>query len=81
VVLGHTPIGLYYIYYMQTHGLASAWDWGVAIAYMFAFQYVFLVKLTYTWLADRNSPYAFAAEEMRRFSVPGRLAPQSRFTR
>jgi hypothetical protein len=27
---------------------------------MLAFMYVFLVKTTYTWLADRNSPYAFA---------------------
>jgi hypothetical protein len=38
-----------------------------------AFQYVVLVQMTSTWLADRNSPHAFADEEMRRFKVPEKL--------
>jgi hypothetical protein len=38
----------------------SGWDWVFSVAYMLAFMYVFLVKTTCTWLADRNSPYAFA---------------------
>jgi hypothetical protein len=32
-----------------------------------------LVKMTYDWLADRNSPYPFDAEEMARFNVDARL--------
>ena len=30
-------------------------------------------KLTYSWLADKNSPYAFDDVEMRRFNVAKRL--------
>jgi hypothetical protein len=73
VVLGHIPIGAYYLYYVHAQGLASVWDWVFGIAYMLAFQYVFLFKLTFVWLADLNSPYAFADEEMRRFNVSERL--------
>ena len=28
--------------------------------------YIFLFKMTFVWLADRNPPYAFAEEEMHR---------------
>jgi hypothetical protein len=73
VVLGHIPIGAYYLYYVHGHGLASVWDWAFGVAYMLAFQYIFLVKMTFVWLADQNSPYAFAEEEMRRFNVPEKL--------
>ncbi len=48
-------------------------DWVFGLAYMFAFQYFLLVKMTYVWLADPNSTYAFADEEMRRFNVPEKL--------
>jgi len=61
------------LFYVHTQGLVSVWDWVFGVAYMVAFQYVFLVKMTYTWLADRNSVYAFADEEMRRFNVPEKL--------
>jgi hypothetical protein len=50
--------------------LVSGWDWVFSVAYMLAFMYVFLVKTTYTWLADRNSPYAFSAYLMWRFQLP-----------
>jgi hypothetical protein len=73
VVLGHIPIGVYYLYYVHAQGLVSVWDWVFGIAYMFAFQYFFLVKMTYVWLADPNSAYAFADEEMCRFNVPEKL--------
>ena len=49
------------------------WSWVFGVVYMLAFQYVFLVKMTYVWLADQNSPYTFAEEEMRRFNVAERL--------
>ena len=78
VVLGHIPIGVYYLYHVHTQGLASVWDWVFGVVYMVAFQYIFIVKMTYTWLADRNSPYAFAGEEMRRFNVPEKLERMNR---
>ena len=51
----------------------SGWDWVFSVAYVLAFMYVFLVKTTYTWLSDRNSPCAFAEGAMRRFNVQSRL--------
>lgn len=73
VVLGHIPIGGYYLNYVHAQGLAGVWDWVFGVTYMLALQYIFLVKMTYGWLADQNSPYAFADEEMRRFNVPEKL--------
>ncbi len=73
VVLGHISIGIYYLYYIHANGLVSVWDWVFAVVYMLAFQLIFFVKMTYTWLADKNSPYVFAEVEMRRFNVPKKL--------
>ena len=80
VALGHVPIGVYYLYYIHTHGLVSGWDWVFSVAYMLTFMYVFLVKTTYTWLADRNSPYALAEGAMRRFNVQSRLERRNSLT-
>lgn len=74
VVLLHIPIGIVYIVYIQTHGLASGWDWLFAILYLAFIVIVGLRLMTYNWLADRNSPYVFDAVEMRRFNVPAKLA-------
>jgi Protein of unknown function with HXXEE motif len=74
VVVGHIPIGLYYLYYVHAHDLVIAWDWVLALVYMLTFQYVLMLKLGYGWLADRNSRFPFAEAEMRRFSVPEKLA-------
>lgn len=73
VVVGHIPIGICYLDDVHTHGLASTSDWVGGVAYMFAFMYVFLVKMTYSWLADQNSRFPFAEAEMRRFSVRQKL--------
>jgi Protein of unknown function with HXXEE motif len=81
VVVLHFPIGAYYIYLVQSRGLASIWDWLIGIAYLFIFIFVTLLKMTYTWLADENSPYVFAPEEMRRFDVPQKLTALRRATR
>jgi hypothetical protein len=40
---------------------------------------MFLVKMTYVWLADQNWPYAFGDEEMRRFNVLSCGEPQVAF--
>jgi hypothetical protein len=45
----------YYPHYVHTQELVSVWGWVVAGACMFAFENVFLVKISYGWLADRNS--------------------------
>jgi len=73
VVLFHIPIGLAYIYYIQAHHLVSAWDWLFAIVYAFLIAFIFLNKMTYTWLADKNSRFVFADAEMRRFNVKEKI--------
>jgi Protein of unknown function with HXXEE motif len=74
VVLGHVPIGVCYIYSIHAHQLAGLWDWVGAVVYLLAFQYLAFVKMTYTWLADRESPYPFAEVEMKRYAVQEKLA-------
>jgi hypothetical protein len=73
VVFGHIPIGVFYIYFAHAQGLMSIWTWVAGIAFMVAVTYLTLPKMTYTWLADRDSPYAFAPVEMERFSVRKKL--------
>ena len=69
VVFVHWPLGIYYIWYVVTNGLAHWWDWPLAVVYMAA-TLVFGVSLPVThWLKDENSPYAFSEEEMARFHV------------
>jgi Protein of unknown function with HXXEE motif len=73
MVLG---VGLlvYYAYYVESKNLASVWDWVGGVAVMAAFAVIFLLKMTYTWLAARNSPYPFTEAEMQRWDVDARLA-------
>jgi hypothetical protein len=65
---------VYYVYYVESKDLASVWDWVGGVAVMAAFAGIFLVKMTYSWLADRDSPYHFTEVEMRRWNVDERLA-------
>ena len=74
IVLLFIPIGIAYIVYIQMNGLASGWDWLIAIVYMSVFSYLSLWWMTMTWLADKNSPYPFDEVEMRRFNVPEKIA-------
>jgi Protein of unknown function with HXXEE motif len=67
-------LGGYYVYYVESNNLASVWDWLGGIATMIAFAVTFLLKMTYTWLADRDSPYHFTEDEMGRWNVDAKLA-------
>ena len=73
VVFLHIPIGAYYIYYIISNGLSSGWDWIIAIVYMIIVVGVVVNKMTYDWLADKNSKYPFAKDEMERFHVKEKL--------
>jgi len=70
VVLGHIPLGVWYLREVQTSGR----DWALAILYMAAFIAVGMMKVGYGLLADENSAYPFASEEMERFRRRRRLA-------
>jgi Protein of unknown function with HXXEE motif len=65
---------VYYVSYVESHDSLSVWDWVGGIAVMASFAVVFLMKMTYSWLADENSPYPFADDELSRWDVEGRLA-------
>jgi hypothetical protein len=73
VVLLHIPLGACYIHYIQSNGLASLGDWVLSVVYVGLFAFLVVNKMTYTWLSDKNSPYPFTEEEMKRFSVQEKL--------
>ncbi len=73
VVFLHIPIGIYYIFQIQSTGIASGWDWVIGVAYMFLTAFIVVNKMTYSWLAGKNSPHVFAEEEMRRFNVQEKI--------
>jgi Protein of unknown function with HXXEE motif len=69
VTLLHVPLGIYYIYYVQSTGIAGIWDWVIALVYVVFTVVVLFNQMTYKWLADKNSPYPFSYAEMRRWNV------------
>ncbi len=78
VVFIHMPVTIYYIIYIQSNGLANIWIWVASIVYLVFYMVIFLAKLTYTWMADRNSPYPFDEVEMKRFNVKEKMEKISR---
>jgi Protein of unknown function with HXXEE motif len=74
VVFLHIPIGIYYIHEIYVLKLVSYLDWIFGVVYLVAFAFITLIKMTYTWLADKNSKYVFPPDEMKRFNVVEKLA-------
>jgi hypothetical protein len=69
-------LGIYYVWHVESSDLASVWDWVGALALLPVFVVVVvMLKLTFTWLADKNSPYPFTYAEMQKW---GRAAPRAR---
>jgi hypothetical protein len=66
VLFLHIPVGIYYIYYVVSNGLASRLDWVIAIVYLLIVLGLFGV-LTYKVLPNRDSKYPFDKVEMERF--------------
>jgi hypothetical protein len=72
-------LGIYYVYHVESSDLAGLWDWVGALLLLPVFVVVVMFKLTFTWLADENSPYPFTNAEMRKWgrAVRGSLAAPS----
>ncbi|PYH40470.1 HXXEE domain-containing protein [Aspergillus saccharolyticus JOP 1030-1] len=66
VILMHIPLGYYYIRYMTSSGQLTGRQWALGLAYGAAFWYLMLIKSTFGWLVDYNSPYPFYPNEMER---------------
>jgi Protein of unknown function with HXXEE motif len=63
-LFGHLPLGIWYLVEVNSQHVISGWDWVIGIVYALCFIVVIIGVLTYVVLADRNSPYPFAPEEM-----------------
>ena len=73
VVFLHFPIGIYYIWYVTTTGLAQGTDWLLGIVYLALVAGGIVNGLTYRVLAKRDSKYVFDEVEMRRFNVAEKI--------
>ena len=73
VVLLHVPIGIYYIYYIVSNGLANGAVWIIAVIYTIAFAAIAVGALTYKVMPDRNTGYVFDKAEMERFCVKEKM--------
>ena len=73
VVFLHWPIGMYYIRHVYANGLIQPWHWiaGIGVTVLAA---MLIVNLPVQLLKDKNSEYAYSAEEMKRFHVGEKLA-------
>ena len=72
-VFGHIPIGIFYIYYIVANNLVDIWGWLLAVVYMFAFMFLNFYLIEQKLLSDKNSPYPFDPDEMKRFDVEKKL--------
>lgn len=72
VLLLHYPIGIYYIWYVTSHGLARPLDFALGIAAA-SLAGSLLIALPIRVLRDRSSRYPFSEEEMLRFQVEEKL--------
>jgi len=69
----HVPIGIYYLYYILSTGIISVGDWVIGLVFVFFVAFIWEYKVTFTWLADENSSFAFSEAEMRRFNVQEKI--------
>lgn len=74
VVFLHIPIGICYIYYIISNGLATGMDWLVGVVYLVVLMAIVGRGVTYGILASRNSQYPFDKVEMERFHVAEKMA-------
>ena len=66
VMLGHVPIGIWYLIEVVGQGMAQWWDWLLAIIYIGWFVGIVMQVIGFRVLADPESPYPFTSEEMNR---------------
>lgn len=74
VVFLHWPIGLYYIWYVYTHGLIQPWHWIAAVVCTILAALLIIMLPIRLFTNDMNPAYAFSAEEMERFHVKEKMA-------
>jgi hypothetical protein len=73
VMLGHVPLGIWYIVEITDQGLVHWWDWIFAALCVGFFTGFIMNVIGFRLLASKTSPYPFALEEMERNDREGRL--------
>jgi hypothetical protein len=73
VVLGHVPLGIWYILETYRLSIIHWWDWLGAVAYVAFFVIVIMRVIGYGLLSPRDSAHPFSSTEMRRWSPGERL--------
>ena len=76
-VLGHLPIGVIYIYYIVSNHLVTGWDWLLAVVWLFVFVLLNFNLIEQRILGDKNSPYPFDPDEMKRGGVAEKFERQN----
>ena len=72
-VFGHIPIGVVYIYYILANNMVNLWGWLLAVVYMTVFFFLNFFIIEQKLLGDKNSPYPFDQDEMKRFDIEKKL--------
>ena len=73
VILGHTPLGIWYLVEAYGQSLVHWWDWAFAVVYLAFFMGFVMNFLGYGVLASKESKYPFTHVEMTRFDRIRRL--------
>jgi hypothetical protein len=74
VVVGHVPLGIWYLVVIYSKNMITPRDWVFGIVYLGCFIAVGVKMIGYTLLSDKDSKYPFAPEEMERWDREGHLA-------
>ena len=72
-VFGHIPIGGIYLYSIVANNLVNVWDWLFAVVYVAVFMFLVFFLIEQKLLGDKNSPYPFDQDEMKRFDIEKKL--------
>lgn len=73
VMLGHVPLGIWYIAEVTNQGLVRWWDWIFAALCVGGFSSSIMLLIGFKLLSSKTSPYPFAPEELGRFDRKRRL--------
>ena len=73
VVLGHIPLGIWYLVEVYNQQMISAWDWLFALFYIGFFMGVVMLRIGYGVLSPRDSTHPFDPTELNRWDRERRL--------
>jgi len=73
VVLGHVPLGVWYLIEVYSHDMITAWDWAFGVLYMIVFVAVVFRVLGYGIMASPTSRHPFSRSELQRWDRERRL--------